>query len=115
MTSKETKSNGISNGANATNCAKCKTPNSSQNGQKECCDTVQSVNKVAHKLHQLEVGQRKIIQLLTSIEKELSAKEKFCCAKHLTISSAAGSLKTVEILDIKRLKRARESGTRKKQ
>jgi hypothetical protein len=38
--------------------------------------------KVAHKLHQLEVGQRKIIQLLTSIEKELSAREKLCCSKH---------------------------------
>jgi hypothetical protein len=41
-----------------------------------------NASKVVHKLHQLEVGQRKIIQLLTSIEKELSAREKLCCSKH---------------------------------
>ena len=68
-------------------CAKCK--DSKNNG--ECCDTLASVNKVAHKLHQLELGQRKIIHLLTSIEKELSSREKNCCTKHQSINNLSAS------------------------
>lgn len=90
MTSKAT---GTSNG-HRDSCTKCsnKNPPSSEingttaNGVDSSPHTVHSgdnnVTKVAHKLHQLEAGQRKIIQLLTSIEKELSAREKFCCSKH---------------------------------
>ena len=47
--------------------------------------------KLMHKLHQLEVGQRKIIHLLTNLDRELGAKEKLSgshCARH-----SSGSLK----------------------
>lgn len=87
MTSKAT---GTSNG-HRDSCTKCSSKNPPEangaiaNGLDSCQHTPHNsdnVSKVAHKLHQLEMGQRKIIQLLTSIEKELSAKEKSCCSKH---------------------------------
>lgn len=82
MTSKAT---GTSNG-HRDPCTKCSSKNPPEaNGVDSCQHTQHNSDnapKVAHKLHQLEVGQRKIIQLLTSIEKELSAREKLCCSKH---------------------------------
>lgn len=88
MTSKAT---GTSNG-HRDPCTKCSSKNPAEanggpiaNGVDSCQHTQHNsdnASKVVHKLHQLEVGQRKIIQLLTSIEKELSAREKLCCSKH---------------------------------
>ena len=46
--------------------------------------------KIIQKLHQLEVGQKKIIHLLNNLDKELSAREsrqRNCCFKHNNGSS----------------------------
>ena len=58
--------------------------------------------KIIQKLHQLEVGQKKIIHLLNNLDKELSAREsrqRNCCFKHNNGSSiksttTTGSFKT---------------------
>ena len=53
------------------------------------------LSKIAHKLHQLEIGQKKIIHLLNNLDKELSAR--ICCPKHHT-SSSTGSFKTEAVV-----------------
>ena len=53
-------------------------------GQVLCSQQCEALHKIALKLHQIECGQRKIIQLLLNLDKELSAKEKSGshCSKH---------------------------------
>ena len=56
--------------------------------------------KIIQKLHQLEVGQKKIIHLLNNLDKELSAREsrqRNCCFKHnngIKSTTTTGSFKT---------------------
>ena len=50
-----------------------------------CSQQCEALHKIASKLHQLENGQRKIIQLLLNLDKELTSKEKSGtthCSKH---------------------------------
>ena len=72
-----------------TNRAKCLLPNGdSQNSHNDAAHIIQ-------KLHQLEVGQKKIIHLLNNLDKELSAREKRqCCFKHNNISLNNGTIKS---------------------
>ena len=60
------------------------------------------VAKIAHKLHQLEIGQKKIIQLLNHLDKELSARVGCCSAAVVAqqhpSSTAAGSFKTENLM-----------------
>ena len=55
--------------------------------------------KIIQKLHQLEVGQKKIIHLLNNLDKELSARAERqrhqCCFKHNNSSLNNGSLKSI--------------------
>ena len=70
---------------------KCLIPNGdSQNSHNDAAQIIQ-------KLHQLEVGQKKIIHLLNNLDKELSAREKRqgqCCFKHNNSSLNNGSIKS---------------------
>ena len=68
---------------------KCLIPNGdSQNSHNDAAQIIQ-------KLHQLEVGQKKIIHLLNNLDKELSAREKRqCCFKHNNISLNNGTIKS---------------------
>lgn len=70
---------------------KCLIPNGdSQNSHNDAAQIIQ-------KLHQLEVGQKKIIHLLKNLDKELSAREKRqgqCCFKHNNSSLNNGSIKS---------------------
>ena len=50
-----------------------------------CSQQCEALHKIASKLHQLENGQRKMIQLLLNLDKELTSKEKSGtthCSKH---------------------------------
>jgi len=75
-------------------------------GQVLCSQQCEALHKIALKLHQIECGQRKIIQLLLNLDKELSAKEKSGshCSKHSSSNqSKTGWVREEESIDGERL------------
>lgn len=71
-----------------------------------CSQQCEALHKIASKLHQLENGQRKIIQLLLNLDKELTSKEKSGtthCSKHSSYNNTKGWVREEDSGDGERL------------